>query len=81
MELIQEFILNPSNHSLLTLVKGFRNGVVYGAKVRFPHSLVMTFLFKSDLNQILCVRQEIVFQSISIIYPGKMIHCKSGLDI
>uniref|UniRef100_UPI00398EB6F4 peroxisomal membrane protein 4 n=1 Tax=Pristiophorus japonicus TaxID=55135 RepID=UPI00398EB6F4 len=31
----------------LAAVKGFRNGVVYGAKIRAPHALVMTFLFKS----------------------------------
>ena len=34
-------------HDLLAIVKGFRNGLVYGAKVRFPHALVMTFLFQS----------------------------------
>ncbi|XP_071955637.1 peroxisomal membrane protein 4-like [Antedon mediterranea] len=32
--------------SILSVIKGFRNGVVYGAKIRFPHALVMTFLFK-----------------------------------
>ncbi|XP_061231588.1 peroxisomal membrane protein 4 [Neopsephotus bourkii] len=31
----------------LAVIKGFRNGAVYGAKVRAPHALVMTFLFKS----------------------------------
>ncbi|XP_058032810.1 peroxisomal membrane protein 4 [Ahaetulla prasina] len=31
----------------LAVLKGFRNGAVYGAKVRAPHALVMTFLFKS----------------------------------
>lgn len=34
-------------HDLMAIVKGFRNGLVYGAKVRFPHALVMTFLFQS----------------------------------
>ncbi|XP_069740400.1 peroxisomal membrane protein 4 [Narcine bancroftii] len=33
-------------HGALAAVKGFRNGVVYGAKIRAPHALVMTFLFK-----------------------------------
>ncbi|XP_051887584.1 peroxisomal membrane protein 4 isoform X1 [Pristis pectinata] len=33
-------------HRALAAVKGFRNGVVYGAKIRAPHALVMTFLFK-----------------------------------
>ncbi|XP_069727889.1 peroxisomal membrane protein 4 [Phaenicophaeus curvirostris] len=31
----------------LAVIKGFRNGAVYGAKIRAPHALVMTFLFKS----------------------------------
>jgi peroxisomal membrane protein 4 len=34
------FILDPANHDLLTLVKGVRNGIVYGCRVRFPHALV-----------------------------------------
>ncbi|KAM3877691.1 LOW QUALITY PROTEIN: peroxisomal membrane protein 4 [Diretmus argenteus] len=29
------------------VLKGFRNGAVYGAKIRAPHALVMTFLFRS----------------------------------
>ncbi|KAF3909132.1 hypothetical protein ABW21_db0207166 [Orbilia brochopaga] len=33
-------ILNPANHDALTLLKGLRNGLVYGTKVRFPHALV-----------------------------------------
>lgn len=32
--------LDPKYHEALTLVKGVRNGIVYGAKVRFPHALV-----------------------------------------
>ncbi|KAK2173023.1 hypothetical protein NP493_910g00026 [Ridgeia piscesae] len=31
--------------SVLSLIKGFRNGAVYGAKIRLPHALVITFLF------------------------------------
>ncbi|KAF9581214.1 hypothetical protein BGW38_001861 [Lunasporangiospora selenospora] len=41
-----EFILTPEYHDLLSIVKGFRNGLVYGAKIRFPHALVMTLLFR-----------------------------------
>lgn len=33
---------------LVSSFRGLRNGLFYGAKVRFVHSLVMTFLFKSD---------------------------------
>lgn len=47
MEAITQIILDPKYHDVLSIVKGFRSGVVYGAKVRFPHALVMTFLFKS----------------------------------
>ncbi|KAI9189028.1 hypothetical protein H9P43_000455 [Blastocladiella emersonii ATCC 22665] len=46
MDSVTRFILDPANRDLLALVKGFRNGIVYGAKVRFPHALVMTFLFR-----------------------------------
>eukprot|EP01116_Phalansterium_solitarium_P002713 TRINITY_DN12900_c0_g1_i1.p1 TRINITY_DN12900_c0_g1~~TRINITY_DN12900_c0_g1_i1.p1 ORF type:complete len:208 (-),score=55.04 TRINITY_DN12900_c0_g1_i1:326-949(-) len=42
-----KFILTPSYHDILSIVKGVRNGVVYGTKIRFPHALVMTFLFRS----------------------------------
>ncbi|XP_051931248.1 peroxisomal membrane protein 4 [Hippocampus zosterae] len=31
----------------LAIFKGFRNGAVYGAKIRAPHAFVMTFLFRS----------------------------------
>ncbi|EFX90109.1 peroxisomal membrane protein 4-like [Daphnia pulex] len=34
-------------HPILAIVKGLRNGAVYGAKIRFPHAMVMTFLFRS----------------------------------
>lgn len=33
---------------LLAILKGFRNGIVYGAKIRLPHALVMTFLFRTE---------------------------------
>ncbi|CAG8798790.1 14728_t:CDS:2, partial [Dentiscutata erythropus] len=41
------FINKPEHRDVLAIVKGFRNGAVYGAKIRFPHALVMTFLFGS----------------------------------
>ena len=43
----REIVLNPSYHHLLVLLKAMRNGAVYGTKVRFPHALVMVFLFRS----------------------------------
>ncbi|KAL1411578.1 hypothetical protein Q8F55_002542 [Vanrija albida] len=42
---LQSIIMNPSYHDLLAVVKGARNGLVYGVKVRFPHALVMAALF------------------------------------
>ncbi|CUS08610.1 unnamed protein product [Tuber aestivum] len=51
MDVVQKkltaFILDPTNHDLLEILKGARNGLVYGTKVRFPHALVITFLFRS----------------------------------
>ncbi|KAH8164813.1 hypothetical protein CIB48_g3434 [Xylaria polymorpha] len=44
---VERVILDPAHHDLLAVLKGARNGAVYGAKVRFPHALVMVFLFRS----------------------------------
>jgi peroxisomal membrane protein 4 len=46
LEAINSFINRPEYKDVLSIVKGFRNGLVYGAKIRFPHALVMTFLFR-----------------------------------
>lgn len=40
---LEKIVLDPKYHDILTLVKGVRNGIVYGAKVRFPHALVYGF--------------------------------------
>lgn len=37
---LDKIVLDPRYHDILTLVKGVRNGIVYGSKVRFPHALV-----------------------------------------
>lgn len=37
---LDKIVLDPKYHDVLTLVKGVRNGIVYGCKVRFPHALV-----------------------------------------
>ncbi|KAJ3868382.1 MAG: Tim17/Tim22/Tim23/Pmp24 family-domain-containing protein [Lentinula lateritia] len=42
---INDFLLNPVFHDYLAILKGARNGFVYGVKVRFPHALVMSILF------------------------------------
>ncbi|EXJ87090.1 hypothetical protein A1O3_04048 [Capronia epimyces CBS 606.96] len=44
---VESILLNPDFAPLLAIVKAARNGAVYGAKVRFPHALVMVFLFRS----------------------------------
>ncbi|KAJ5463305.1 Mitochondrial inner membrane translocase subunit Tim17/Tim22/Tim23/peroxisomal protein PMP24 [Penicillium sp. IBT 31633x] len=44
---LETLVLKPELAPLLSLVKGARNGIVYGSKVRFPHALVMIFLFRS----------------------------------
>ncbi|EMC93367.1 hypothetical protein BAUCODRAFT_75986 [Baudoinia panamericana UAMH 10762] len=46
-EQLEKVILDPRYHDPLVLVKAIRNGLVYGTKVRFPHALVMVFLFRS----------------------------------
>ncbi|KAI8718962.1 hypothetical protein NCS52_00676400 [Fusarium sp. LHS14.1] len=44
---LEEIVKDPRYHDLLSLIKTARNGAVYGTKVRFPHALVMIFLFRS----------------------------------
>ncbi|KZF23814.1 peroxisomal membrane protein 4 [Xylona heveae TC161] len=44
---VDRIILDPKYADLLAVVKAARNGAVYGAKIRFPHALVMVFLFRS----------------------------------
>ena len=45
---INSFLNDPSRHATLATVKGLRQGLVYGAKVRFAHSLVQAFLFRHE---------------------------------
>ncbi|CAF4318752.1 unnamed protein product, partial [Rotaria sordida] len=39
LRLINNFLNDPSYHSTLAIIKGLRQGIVYGAKVRFAHSI------------------------------------------
>ncbi|XP_039623303.1 peroxisomal membrane protein 4 [Polypterus senegalus] len=56
---LAETLLYTVNHllreekykTLLAVIKGFRNGAVYGVKIRAPHAFVMTFLFKNGSLQ------------------------------
>jgi len=45
MSNITHWLLDPRLHDYLSIVKGARNGFVYGVKVRFPHALIMAILF------------------------------------
>ncbi|KAH8082626.1 peroxisomal membrane protein 4 [Filobasidium floriforme] len=47
MSELQQFLSNPLYHDLFSIIKGARNGFVYGCKIRFPHALVMTLLFSN----------------------------------
>lgn len=42
---IESIIANPAYHDALAILKGARNGIVYGVKIRFPHALIMSILF------------------------------------
>lgn len=42
---LESLIHDPSLHDYLAILKGARNGFVYGVKIRFPHALLMAILF------------------------------------
>ncbi|KAI8995358.1 peroxisomal membrane protein 4 [Trametes punicea] len=42
---LEAILNNPAYHDYLAILKGARNGFVYGVKVRFPHALIMAILF------------------------------------
>lgn len=42
---LDELVNDPEFHDYLAIVKGLRNGLVYGVKIRFPHALLMSILF------------------------------------
>jgi len=41
--------------AILSIIRGFRNGLFYGTKIRLPHALVMTLLFRrsTDLKKMM----------------------------
>ena len=43
---INHLLSSDKYHAFFSIVKGVRNGIFYGTKIRFPHALVMTFLFR-----------------------------------
>lgn len=46
MEAINAWLRTTQHRPLLAILKGLRNGAMYGVKIRAPHALVMTLLFK-----------------------------------
>ncbi|KAI0757248.1 peroxisomal membrane protein 4 [Daedaleopsis nitida] len=42
---LDAILSDPAYHDYLAILKGARNGLVYGVKVRFPHALIMAILF------------------------------------
>ncbi|EEH17537.2 hypothetical protein PABG_00100 [Paracoccidioides brasiliensis Pb03] len=46
-EKLNKIAMDPDLAPFLAVLKGARNGAVYGAKIRFPHALVMIFIFRS----------------------------------
>ncbi|CEJ57588.1 Putative Peroxisomal protein [Penicillium brasilianum] len=80
MSRLDSLVLNPDLAPFLSLLKGARNGVVYGSKVRFPHALVMIFLFRSGTFR---EKVKLVFKAtrqharnlatFAIIYKASMI--------
>lgn len=36
--------------AILSVLRGARQGLYYGTKIRLPHSIVMTLLFNSNFN-------------------------------
>jgi peroxisomal membrane protein 4 len=45
MSTIKAILDDPRFHDYVPILKGARNGLVYGVKVRFPHALIMAILF------------------------------------
>ncbi|KAF3358027.1 hypothetical protein VdG1_02804 [Verticillium dahliae VDG1] len=46
---LERIVLDPRYHDILAVLKGARNGAVYGTKVRFPHALVYDVALPSHL--------------------------------
>jgi len=58
----------PHSSCLLAVVRSFRQGLVYGTKVRFPHALVMTFMFG---------RQATVREKLIAVLTATYTHARS----
>ena len=45
MDTAHAIILDPRYQEYFAIIKGIRNALVYGAKIRFPPALLMSILF------------------------------------
>ncbi|KAJ5637226.1 hypothetical protein N7490_007105 [Penicillium lividum] len=68
---LDALILKPELAPLLSLVKGARNGIVYGSKVRFPHALVFREKVKLVLSATRLHARNLA--TFAIIYKLSMI--------
>ncbi|KAJ5291076.1 hypothetical protein N7478_000327 [Penicillium angulare] len=68
---LDALVLKPELAPFLSLLKGARNGIVYGSKVRFPHALVFREKAKLVLN---ATRQHARnLSTFAIVYKASMI--------
>lgn len=44
LSFLRDSVNDPQFHELFSIIKGFRNGLVLGAKLRLPHALVMSII-------------------------------------
>ncbi|OQE34535.1 hypothetical protein PENCOP_c017G06936 [Penicillium coprophilum] len=71
---LDTLVLKPELAPLLSLVKGARNGIVYGSKVRFPHALVSGTIREKTKLVLKATRQHARNLSVfAIIYKASMI--------
>ena len=64
---LNALLMDPTLRPLLSILKSARNGAVYGAKVRFPHALVMVFLFRSGTFR----------EKIKLVYKATRQHARN----
>lgn len=63
LTILSRILTDPRYHPFLAIIKGARNGAVYGTKVRLPHAVVNTLLWghgnwKIRLQQILSLTRQ-----------------------
>uniref|UniRef100_A0A8C6G6Z4 Peroxisomal membrane protein 4 n=1 Tax=Mus spicilegus TaxID=10103 RepID=A0A8C6G6Z4_MUSSI len=67
LQAVNKLLRQRRYHAALAVIKGFRNGAVYGVKIRAPHALVMTFLFRSGRYTVAVFRHTRRGRQISVV--------------